>query len=141
MENKQVNEKINENVTTTETKEIETIKKLFLERESFIANNGETYWAYLLKGEIRNKVVKVDFAPKDKGGYEPLDFVFFESNEAELIIGEESMSDNNGKVTKYNTYTARTIDKDGFVYECGVKPARDSDKALLKMILNQMGVK
>lgn len=139
---KKVNEvEVKENANTeVEQKEVKADKTLYLERESFVANNGEQYWSYLLKGKIRQRDVKVDFAPKDKGGYEPLDIVFEISDKAELVMIEETMTDAvTGKRTKYMQYKARTIDENGFIYECGIKPSRDSDKALLQMILNQLG--
>ena len=108
---------------------------LVLERESFKGNDGKDYFSYFLKGKVRNRDVKVDFAPKDKGGYEPLDIIFDVNPKAELVMSEETMVDTNGKETKYMTYKARTIDEDGLVYECGIKPSRDSDKALLGMLL------
>lgn len=136
----------NVNVKETEIKETkksakaEETKALFVERESFVGNDGKEYWAYVVKGKVRNREIKVDFAPKDKGGYEPLDIVFDVSDKAELIMSDETMTDANGNTTKYTSYLVRTIDEDGIPYECGVKPARDSDKALLKMLLNQLGL-
>ena len=107
---------------------------LVLERESFKGNDGKDYYSYFMKGKIRSRDVKVDFAPKDKGGYEPLDIIFDVSPQAELVMSEETMTDSNGKETKYMTYKARVVE-DGVVYECGIKPSRDSDKALLGMLL------
>ncbi len=140
--------KTNENVKETKIKEIaqedvqnvvteEQGLKLFVEREPFTGSNGERYWAYVLKGEVRGRDVKVDFAPKDKGGYEPLDIVFSIANTAELIMTTETMTDASGAKTKYVTYKVRNEDDLG-VLECGVKPARDSDKALLQMIISQL---
>lgn len=131
----------------TEIKEKDTVQKietkgadeskLFVEREKFVGNDGKDYWSYILKGKIRNRDIKVDFAPKDKGGYEPLDILFDVQEKAELVIAEEEMTDSvSGKKTKYSTYTLQTTDEDGVVYQCGVKPSRDSDKALLLMLLN-----
>lgn len=124
-------EKKNENVNVEE-------KKLFVERESFKGNDGKQYWAYIVKGQIRGREIKVDFAPKDKGGYEPLDIVFDVSPKAELVMTDEEMTNDNGKTTKYTSYKVRTIDEFGMEYVCGVKPSRDSDKALLGMLLNQL---
>ena len=131
----------------TEIKEKDTVQKietkgadeskLYVEREKFVGNDGKDYWSYILKGKIRNRDIKVDFAPKDKGGYEPLDILFDVQSKAELVIAEEEMTDSvSGKKTKYSTYTLQTTDEDGVVYQCGVKPSRDSDKALLLMLLN-----
>lgn len=132
----------NKNEIKKETTETEQGKKqtmqLFVEREQFRGTDGKDYWSYNLKGKVRNRDVKVDFAPKDKGGYEPLDIIFDVAPKAELLMTDESMTDNNGNVTKYTAYRVRTIDENGIEYTCGVKPSRDSDKALLGMLLNQM---
>ena len=51
---------------------------------------------------MRGRDIKVDFAPKDKGGYEPLDILFDVSNKAELLISEEEMTQRikfKGKIT------------------------------------------
>ena len=141
--------KNNEIVNETEIKEIaqtdvqvveqveEKALKLFVERESFIGTDGKQYWAYVLKGDVRGRAVKVDFAPKDKGGYEPLDIVFMVKDTAELIMTTETMTDVNGKKNTYVSYKVRNADELG-VLECGVKPSRDSDKALLTMVINQL---
>lgn len=121
-----------------EVKELKTKDKLFLQRETFTGNDGKEYYSYLLKGKVRNRDIKVDFAPKDKGGYEVLDIVF-EVGAVELVIAEETMTSQDGKKTKYTTYKAIAYDEENSPYECGVKPSRDSDKALLKMLLNSLG--
>ena len=135
---KKENVNVNENVkAVTENK----APVLYVVREKFTGNDGKEYWSYMVKGKVRGRDVRVDFAPKDKGGYEPLDILFDVQDKAELIIGKEEMTDNSGKKTTYSTYTLRTIDTDGTEYTCGVKPARDSDKALLNMLLNTLKVK
>lgn len=130
-----------ENKVENTKKEIkaETEKKLFLERAKFKGSDGKEYWSYFLKGKVRGRDVRVDFAPKDKGGYEPLDIVFDVNDKPELIMSNETMTDNNGKETKYVAYRVTAIG-DGVEYTCGVKPSRDSDKSLLGMLLNQMKV-
>ena len=50
------------------------------------------------------------------------------------------MSNDNGGTTKYTTYKVRTVDETGLAFECGVKPARDSDKALLNMLITTLGI-
>lgn len=136
--------KVNENVNVEDVKEVaqEEVQatQLFVERESFKGNDGKDYWAYIVKGQVRGRDIKVNFAPKDKGGYEPLDIVFDVSPKAELLMTNETMTDANGKTTKYTSYKVRTIDEYGIEYVCGVKPSRDSDKALLGMLLNQLKV-
>ena len=121
-----------------EVKELKTKDKLYLQRELFTGNDGKEYYSYLLKGKVRGRDIKVDFAPKDKGGYEVLDIVF-EVGAVELVIAEETMTSQDGKKTKYTTYKAIAYDEENSPFECGVKPSRDSDKALLKMLLNSLG--
>lgn len=135
---KKENVNVNENVKVEEK---ETVK-LFVEREKFTGNDGKEYYSYFLKGKVRGRDVRVDFAPKDKGGYEPLDIVFDVQDKAELIIGKEEMVDSNtGRKSVYDTYTLKTVDTDGIEYVVGVKPTRNSDKALLQMLINTMKVK
>ncbi|MBQ8908990.1 MAG: hypothetical protein IJY90_01710 [Clostridia bacterium] len=139
---KKVNENVNE-IKETAQAEMQVVEqqeqalKLFVERESFIGNDGKQYWAYITKGQVRGRDVKIDFAPKDKGGYEPLDIVFSINDKAELIMTKETMTDANGTKTSYTSYKVRNADELGEL-ECGVKPSRDSDKALLTMLINQL---
>ena len=63
--------KVNENVTEkkVEEKKVEETKALFVVRESFKGKDNKEYWSYIVKGKIRGRDVKIDFIPKDKGGY------------------------------------------------------------------------
>ena len=54
---------------------------------------------------------------------------------AELTLTPYEIKDDSGKVLKGNTYGVRSVDEDGQLYECKIKPFRDSDKALLNMLL------
>ena len=47
----------------------------------------------------------------------------------------EIKDDKTGQVLKGNTYAVRSVDEDGIVYECPIKPARVSDKTALNMFL------
>lgn len=103
--------------------------------KQMITKEGRPYFAYVVRGNIRGQEKKIDFAPKDKGGYEPLDIVFDITDKAELIISEEEMTDNNGKTSTYTAYKVQAVDEDGDIYDCSIRPQRDSDKALLKFLL------
>ena len=126
--------------TKKETKVEALENKLFLERAKFKGSDGKEYWSYYLKGQVRNREVRVDFAPKDKGGYEPLDIVFEVTDKPELVMTDEVMTDNNGHEAKYKAYRV-TATENGVEYACSVKPSRDSDKSLLTMLLNQIKAK
>lgn len=133
---KQIN-KDNANVNSEKVNE----NKIYIERVSVETNSQKQIYNYMLNGKIGDRDVHADFVPKDVGGYEVLDIVFSVQPKAELIISEESMSDANGKTMKYTVYTAQTIDSDGIVYACNIKPARDSDKALLNIMLAKLALK
>lgn len=110
-------------------------KNIMVERETFEAN-GKTYFGYFIRGKVRGKEVKVALAPPDKGGYAVLDIVFGAEMEAELAVKPYEIKDEaTGKILKGNTYAARTVDGNGEVFECTVKPYRNSDKMLLNMLL------
>ena len=108
---------------------------ILVERETF-EKNGKTYFSYFIKGNIRGKDVRVAIVPPDKGGYTVLDIVFGNAMAAELGVKPfEIKDDATGKVVSGNTYSVISYDENGEVYECGIKPFRASDKALLNMLL------
>jgi len=106
-----------------------------VERETF-EKNDKTYFSYFIKSKIRGKEVKVAVVPPDKGGYAVLDIVFGNSMSADLVVNPFEIKDENtGKVISGNTYSVRTVDENGEIFECNIKPYRNSDKALLNMIM------
>ena len=64
------------------------------------------------------------------------DIVFGNAMAAELGVKPfEIKDDATGKVITGNTFSVISYDENGEVYECGIKPFRASDKALLNMML------
>lgn len=110
------------------------MNKIKVERETYNKNDKE-YFVYFVKGKIRGRDVKLSVMPQDVGGYAVLDIVFNGAMEAELVITPFEMKADNGQVIKGNTFSVRSIDDDGTVYECSVKPSRRSDKELLAMLI------
>lgn len=109
--------------------------KIMVERETF-EKNEKIYFSYFIKGVIRGKEVKVAVVPPDKGGYAVLDIVFGNEMSAELVANPFEIKDEaTGKVISGNSYLVRTVDENGEIYECNIKPYRSSDKALLNMIM------
>ena len=108
--------------------------KIMVERETFTAND-KTYFSYFIKGNVRGKEVKVGVIPPDNGGDTVLDIVFGDAMSCELVATPFEMKTESGQVIKGNTYSMRSVDENGETYECAVKPARSSDKALLNMLL------
>lgn len=115
--------------------------KIYIEREEIMIKD-KPYMAYFIKGTIRGKDVKISVVPpmdgdrKDLGGYTVFDVVFGDSNKAELVIQPFSFTDAQGKTIEGARYLAQNIDAEtGEVFECNIKPQRNSDKALLNMLL------
>lgn len=108
---------------------------IMVERETF-ERNDRVFYSYFIKGNVRGKDVKVAIIPPDKGGYTVLDIVFGDAMEAELQVKPfEIKDDATVKVITGNTYSVVTVDENGEIYECAVKPFRSSDKSLLNMLL------
>ena len=114
-------------------------QQLYVQKEPF-EYNGKMYNHYYIKGVVRGREVKIDLAPPNKdtdmGGYTVLDIVFGDADRADLIIESFEIEDEKTKkVIKAIRYIVRTVDEDGKVYECTVKPSRTSDRSLLQMLL------
>ena len=109
--------------------------KIVVERETF-EKDDKVYFTYFIKGKIRNKDVRISVVPPDKGGYAVLDIVFGNEMKADLVANPYEIKDEaTGTVIKGNTYAVRTVDENGEVYECNVKPYRNSDKMMLNMLM------
>ncbi len=105
-----------------------------VERETY-EKNGKTNFTYFIKGIIRGKAVKIAVTPPDFGGYTVLDIVFNDAMEADLVVTPFSIKNENGEMITGNTYSVQSIGEDGEIYECKIKPFRQSDKPLLNMLL------
>lgn len=109
--------------------------KILVERETF-EKDGKTFFSYFIKGQIRGKDVRILVTPPDKGGFAVLDIVFGNEMQADLIVNPYEIKDDaTGNVIKGNTYAVHSVDENGEVYECAIKPFRQSDKALLNMLI------
>ena len=65
-----------------------------------------------------------------------MDIVFGEAMQAELVLKPYEMKNEaSGEVVKGNSYAVRSVDENGEVYECKIKPLRSSDKMLLNMLI------
>ena len=110
-------------------------KKLMVERETY-EKDGKSYFTYFIKGVVRGVEVRVAVTPPDKGGYTVLDIVFGKEMKADLVTKPYEIKDDaTGNVIKGNTYTVQSVDENGEVYECPIKPFRASDKSLLSMLM------
>ena len=110
-------------------------QKIMVERET-IEYKGNTYFSYFIKGNVRGRDIKLAVIPPDKGGYVVLDIVFDNDMACELALKPYEMKDDKGNVTATgNTYSVISVDENGLVYECPIKPAKPSDKTLLNMLI------
>ena len=109
--------------------------QIVVERETY-EKNGKQYFSYFVKGNVRGKDVKASVMPLDIGGYTVLDIVFGNEMKAELVLNPYEIKDEKTEtVMSGNTYSVRSVDENGEIYECRIKPAKNSDKSLLNMIL------
>ena len=114
---------------------------ILVEREIY-EKNGKNYFTYFIKGTLRGKEFRLSVMPHDVGGYAVLDIVFGNAMTAELAITPFEITDSaSGRVISGNTLSVVSYDEDGESYECPVKPARKSDKALLNMLMKSLGAK
>ena len=109
---------------------------LYVKRRFYQHEGQERFYCYV-GGQLRGRDVEAGMIPKDFGGYEVLDIVFGEEDEVGLYkIPYEMRDEVTKKVTRGFTYKAMSQDEDG-VYSCTVKHSRDSDKAILEMLLKK----
>ncbi len=107
-----------------------------VQREIYVGNDKQERYSYFIKGTVKDKEVRVRIVPPDNGGYIVLDIVFDKEDSAHLISTPyEIVDERTGKVTTGETYSVMSVDLDGKVYDCPVRPFKASDKSLLGMIL------
>lgn len=110
-----------------------------LERAPFKTKDGREMFNYFVRYAILGKEYKADFEAKDQGGYELLDLMFSIRPTAELVMWEETMTDDRGNVTPYNVYEARVVNDDGLVFAYKLKLSQESDKAFLNIFKQLQG--
>jgi len=114
-------------------------KNLVVERESYISKSGKQCYSYFVKGNIRGKDIRIAVATPDKddfGGYQVLDIVFGDAMQAELVVKPfEMKNETTGEIVTGNTYAVRSYGENGEIYECKIKPSKQSDKSLLNMLV------
>ena len=112
---------------------------LVLERETFVSKSGKEMYNYFVRGVVHGKEIKADFLAKDMGGYEFLDFMFEVNPNVNLLMHEETMTDDKGNVSKYMVYEAQVVDEDGLVFTYKLKLAQESDKSYLNVLMQMQG--
>ena len=126
------------------TNSTEALGELKVVRELLDAKTkrGNDMYAYVLRYPIIvngvKREIRVDFVAKDIGGYDVLDMIFLFGDEAFLDVREETMFDEDtNEERKYFVYEIWNVDEDAITWSYKVKPARESDKAKLNVILQK----
>ena len=110
-----------------------------VERETFTNKKDKReMYGYFVKGKYKGREIKVDFNADDQGGYEVLDIIFSIKPTAELLITENELKNDDGTSTWYTVYEVSNTDADGIEFRYKVKPARNSDKSYLNVLLQQL---
>jgi hypothetical protein len=109
--------------------------KVFVQRQ-LVTKEDKEFYSYFIDVVVRGKANRVLISAPDVGGYKVLDIVFGNEDKAELTVQKMTMTDAKGKESSYVKYGVKSVDEDGKIYECKIKPFRGSDKDLLEMYLN-----
>ena len=126
------NANVNVEVNATEEKKITVL----VERETFTTKKKKELMGYFIRATIRGKDVKINLAAVDVGGYTVLDIVFGEANQLPLtLVPYQLNNEETGELIQGYSYKIVSYDEDGTSYECKVKPAAQSDRDLMKMLL------
>ncbi len=127
----------------TQAVEVKALSDFIITREIFRKETEEqsALYGYVLKDKLivngKEREIRIDFVAKDSGGYEMLDIIFMISDYAYLVMHDETMNDDDGKKTQYRVYEVVNEDDFGVRYTYKVKPARESDKAMLNVLIQQ----
>lgn len=109
--------------------------KYLLEKEKYTTKDGIERFSYVVKGSVKGTSVKAYMTPPDFGGYQILDIIFGDKMSAELVASPFEIKSEDGSVIKGNTYSVKSVDEKGEVFELKMKPSKASDKAILKMLI------
>ena len=112
------------------------MNKVKVKRQSF-EMKGKQYYSYFLIGTIHGKEEKIGIKPPDVGGYRVLDIFFEGKTEPTFTATPFEMKTEDGRMISGNTYSVQSVDEEtGEVFSCKVRPARESDKTMLAMLLS-----
>ena len=137
-------------VRDREEQEIEVIESeryeigMVLKREQYDNKKlKKKAWHYYVEVILRGKAIEVDFVPKgsgDVGGYDLLDQIFNGRREMPLYAKDFKFENNGGEVVEGVSYECFE-EVDGFELCIGIKPSKNSDKALMDFALARFKAK
>jgi len=112
------------------------VSGLVLHREIKKTKDGKReYSVFGVSGELRGQQYRAEMVPPDMGGYAVLNLVFGKVDDLPLLMVPYEMRD---EVTKKKTsgFTYKVLsEEDGITFESKVKPSRNSDKEILRCLL------
>ncbi|MBQ8356217.1 MAG: hypothetical protein IJX39_00250 [Clostridia bacterium] len=92
---------------------------------------------YNIEGELRGQKISVAMNPPDKRGFSLLDLVYGDAVALPLWMVPYEMKDDNGQKISGCTYKIMSLDAEGDVLECKMKPRQDSDKRMLECLIRK----
>lgn len=90
-------------------------------------------WVYFVKGVIRGKEVKANFAPQSKDDimtFTNLDIIFGEEDTAPIYIEKSSYKNKDGQLQIRTSYKVVCEDEFGEEFTATIIPQKDSDKSI-----------
>ena len=109
-------------------------------RESFGEKDDIKLYSYHINAIIRGKEKKISLMPKDNGGYELLNIIFFDEDTVDGKIVFNDIKLESGETLNQILVEVFVID-DGITYAYQLKTQRDSDKATLKILAEILKLK
>ena len=103
-------------------------------------------WHYFAAVEFMGRLVSIDFVPKgnnDPSAYDRLDQIFDGQKEIPLYARDFEFENDGEKISGTNFFAFRLIEEYGvsIEFELGLKPSKNSDKALLDFVLARFKAK
>lgn len=125
------------NIQTKLFKNQKIFEDLVIKRKSWKGKTGETYYAYLVKSELRGMEVVINFkgVKNDPIMYRNL-ALFFETSDKVYLMVEFNKDD-----PRYNLYYAVSVDENGALGKAGIVPSARSDRDMLDNIIEVVLVK
>lgn len=121
-----------------EVADIEFDNKFYVSRKpiaNLFSKEGRQLYTYVVEGEIKNRPAKVFIEPYDVRGYDAFEYIFGESDIAELVIKETKKRDFS---TNRITLSQELFIKDDLGLVVKVKCSAQSDRDILQMLITLM---
>ena len=98
--------------------------------------DAKPIYTYNVFGVIRGMKVRANMSPSDKGAYiTVLPLVFGNADALPLYMVPYEMENAKGEKVSGYTYMVMSLDEEGLLLKCKVKPSRESDKRIFECLL------